>query len=354
MTGAELPLLISCEGRTPDAERAAEVAAALAQQRIVEITGELDTAIAAGRAGRKLIVLDGCRSACRARVLEARGLHPHAALDLTELGSSVDGDDTGAAGLAAEVAARLRSTAGAGGRARPPRPPRPLPAQRSGRAHGMEDYLLAIDALGSSAVECGALAAGTPTLAAHVSRLLGVSRASAGEMLGRLESAGFVERGPRKELLLSTSGRAAADRSVRRHRLLERFVTDFLGYPAAESHDRARGVADALDDDAVDRLGRALGSPERCPHGWPIDPERARAESRELTAVSALRSGQEATVVRLAEHDCGLVARLSGLGIVPGAQLVAGRRPARSIAVQVDGTMRRLDPADAAEVFVRR
>lgn len=356
MPDADLPLLISCEGRTTGPQLAAEVAAALEQRHVVEVAQELDHAIAAARSGRKLLVLDGCRSACRARVLEAKGLRPHAALNLGELRSSLEGADRAdTATLATEVASRLRSMGRADRRARPPRPARPSPAPRARRAHTVDDYLLAIDALASSAVECGALAAGAPTLAAHVSQLLGVSRASAGEMLARLEAAGLVERGARKELLLSTSGRAAADRSVRRQRLLERFVSDFLGYPAEESYERARSLGDALDEDAVDRLGRALGNPERCPHGWPIDPGQARAESRELTALSALPTGEGATVVGLLEHDRHLLARLSALGLVPGARLTTGqRRQARSIAVRVDGTMRHLHAADAAGVFVRQ
>ena len=66
--------------------------------------------------------------------------------------------------------------------------------------------------------------------------MLGVSRASAGEMLKRLEAEGLVERGERKEAILTETGIERAKHVVRKHRIIERFLTDFMGYTASESH----------------------------------------------------------------------------------------------------------------------
>ena len=63
--------------------------------------------------------------------------------------------------------------------------------------------------------------------------MLGVSRASAGEMLKRLEAEGLVERGEQKEAILTPEGAERARRVVRKHRIIERFLTDFMGYTAA-------------------------------------------------------------------------------------------------------------------------
>src|SRR5438105_12142746 len=112
--------------------------------------------------------------------------------------------------------------------------------------------------------------------------MLGVSRASAGEMLKRLEAEGLIERGKRKEALLTSAGRARAERVVRRHRIIERLLTDFMGYTAAEAHVHADALGDTFTDEMVERIEERLGRPERCPHGWPVDTDAEHAENREL------------------------------------------------------------------------
>lgn len=356
MVEARRPLVIACQGGTPLARLAGRVAVALDELGAAEALDDPDRAVAEAHAGRRLIALDGCASACRTRLLEAKGVPPRATFSLAELG--VDAPTLAAADperLAHTVAARLRAPPSARRPGPSTRPTRPAPAPRAKRAHSVDDYLLAIVALASTPVACGALAVDAPTLAAHVSRLLGVSRAAAGETLARLETAGLVERSPDKQLLLTGPGRVAADRAVRRHRLLERFVGDYLGYPVAECYERARMLDSAFDDDAVEHLHLALGNPDRCPHGWPIDPQRARAESRELTALSALAEHEQAIVVCLTEHDGALLARLHELGLTPGTRLNAKRRrPDGAIAIQIGGSTRPLEPAAAAATFVHR
>src|SRR5205814_10208790 len=88
---------------------------------------------------------------------------------------------------------------------------------------------------------------GSPTLASRVAEMLGVSRASAGEMLKRLEAEGLIERGEHKEALLTESGRARAEKVVRKHRIIERLLTDFMGYTGYESHERADELGDTVD-----------------------------------------------------------------------------------------------------------
>src|SRR6266545_876959 len=96
--------------------------------------------------------------------------------------------------------------------------------------HSVDEYLETIYFLANP------LGEGMPTLASRVAEMLGVSRASAGEMLKRLEADGLVERGEHKEAILTPSGRERAERVVRRHRIIERLLTDFMGYTAAEAH----------------------------------------------------------------------------------------------------------------------
>src|SRR6202043_3283445 len=91
-----------------------------------------------------------------------------------------------------------------------------------------------------------------PTLASRVAEMLGVSRASAGEMLKRLEADGLVERGEHKEALLTKKGRERAELAVRKHRIIERLLTDFMGYTAAEAHVHADELGETFSDD-IDR-----------------------------------------------------------------------------------------------------
>ena len=81
-------------------------------------------------------------------------------------------------------------------------------------------------------------------------------------MLKRLEGEGLIERGEHKEAILTASGRVRAERVVRKHRLIERMLTDFMGYTAAESHVHADELGDALNDDMVERIAERLGHPD--------------------------------------------------------------------------------------------
>src|SRR3954453_23965982 len=144
---------------------------------------------------------------------------------------------------------------------------------------------------------------GSPPLAARVAEMLGVSRASAGEMLKRLEADGLIERGTRKEALLTETGRERAERVVRKHRIIERLLTDFMGYTGYESHERADELGGTFIDDMVERIDERLGPPERCPHGWPVDPDVEQAENAELAPLAPLEPGTEATIVRIAAPD---------------------------------------------------
>ena len=123
---------------------------------------------------------------------------------------------------------------------------------------------------------------------ARVAEMLGVSRASAGEMLKRLEAEGLVERGEHKEAILTAAGRVRAERVVRKHRIIERLLTDFMGYTAAEAHVHADELGDTFTDDMVERIDERLGHPDRCPHGWPVDTDvRAGGEPRARAALGA-------------------------------------------------------------------
>ena len=223
------------------------------------------------------------------------------------------------------------------------------------QGHSVDEYLETIYFLAFPIGEYRPQSTGSPTLAARVAEMLGVSRASAGEMLKRLEADGLIERGTQKEALLTSAGRARAERVVRKHRIIERLLTDFMGYTAAEAHVYADELGDTFTDDMVERISGRLGHPDRCPHGWPVDTAFEQAENAELAPLSDLEPGAHATIVRLAEHDGDLLHWFYDQGLVPGSEIeVRGtERAAGQLTVKLNGAERAVSEKAAAGLFVR-
>jgi DtxR family Mn-dependent transcriptional regulator len=221
--------------------------------------------------------------------------------------------------------------------------------------HTVEDYLETIYFLAFPIGEYRPDTKGAPTLAVRVADMLGVSRASAGEMLKRLEAEGLVERGEHKEAILTPKGREVAERVVYRHRIIERLLTDFMGYTAAEAHEQADMLGNTFTDDMVERIAEQLGKPDRCPHGWPVDTEFEQAENLELKPLSDLAEGERAEIVRLAEHDGDLLHWYYDEGFVPGTELELRRAEpaAGQFAVTVGGDERAIGERAASGLFVR-
>jgi DtxR family Mn-dependent transcriptional regulator len=224
------------------------------------------------------------------------------------------------------------------------------------QGHSIDEYLETIYFLAFPIGEYRPLSSGgSPTLASRVAEMLGVSRASAGEMLKRLEAEGLIERGEHKEALLTASGRKRAERVVRKHRIIERLLTDFMGYTAAEAHVHADELGDTFSEDMVERIDERLGHPERCPHGWPVDPDFEQEENKELAPLSELEAGARATIVRLAEHDGELLHWFYDEGLVPGREIeVREAQPAAGqMTVRLNGTERAIGEKAAAGLFVK-
>jgi DtxR family Mn-dependent transcriptional regulator len=220
--------------------------------------------------------------------------------------------------------------------------------------HSVDDYLETIYFLAFPIGEYRP-ATGSTAIAARVAEMLGVSRASAGEMLKRLEADGLVHRGDQKEALLTPAGIERAKGVVRKHRIIERFLTDFMGYTAAESHVQADELGDTFTEEMIERINVRLGRPDRCPHGWPVEPEVEQTENADLVSLADLESGKRAEIVRLAEHDGDLLHWFYEEGLVPGTAVE--RREAQPAAgqlkVAVNGTERAIAEKAALGIYVR-
>ena len=196
------------------------------------------------------------------------------------------------------------------------------------RGHSVEDYLEAIYFLVSPIGEYQP-ADGSPANAARVADMLGVSRAAVGEMLKRMGNEGLLKRDGGRELVFTKAGAERAEQVVRSHRIIERFLTDFLGYSAAGAHEHADALGDSFTPDMIERMNERLGFPDRCPHGWPISPDAERAENAQLVALSDLDDGRRLrghAPRRARRRPAALVLRR---GLRARRDAVGRRRPAR-------------------------
>ena len=219
--------------------------------------------------------------------------------------------------------------------------------------HSIDDYLETIYFLAFPVGEYGPVVRDQPALSARIAEMLGVSRASVSEMMKRLEHEGLVERGERKEAILTEIGKEAAERVVRRHRLIECFLTQFLGYTPAEAHEQADILGATFTDDMIERTAERLGHPERCPHGWPVNPDQERTENLELRPLSDLAVGARATIIRLAEHDGDLLNWFYDSGLIPGTDVeIAERDSAGDLRLVVGDGSTNASELAAAGLFV--
>ena len=136
-------------------------------------------------------------------------------------------------------------------------------------------------------------------------------------MLGRLEDAGYVRRGAYKDLLLTAEGRAAADRALRKQRILECFASTRSATGSTSATSRRGRSPPGSTPTPLERVWNALGRPASCPHGWPLDSERARHESRGLLALGAVPPATPVSVERLDESNRDRLRALLDSGIAP-------------------------------------
>ncbi len=106
---------------------------------------------------------------------------------------------------------------------------------------------------------------------ANVARAMQLSPPTVHEMVGRLERDGYITRADDKTIAFTESGREHAEGIVRRHRLIERFLTDVLGIPWHEVHEEAERLEHAMSPVLEERMLAAIGDARTCPHGHPID-----------------------------------------------------------------------------------
>ncbi len=191
------------------------------------------------------------------------------------------------------------------------------------------DYLKAIWMLG------GADSVTTKDLAAR----LKIAPASVSEMLGRLNEAALVKHVPYHGATLAPRGLKEAMRLVRRHRLIETFLVQHLGFPWNEIHEEAEVLEHAVSDRFIEALDNLLGNPTHDPHGDPIPSAGGDLPATPAVSLTDARPGSRFRVSRLKTQKSADLARLSELGLVPDRVVaIAADQPEPGvIVIDVDG-----------------
>jgi DtxR family transcriptional regulator, Mn-dependent transcriptional regulator len=158
--------------------------------------------------------------------------------------------------------------------------------------------------------------ANLPITGANIARAMQLSAPTVHEMVGRLEQDGYVKRNEDKSLEFTKSGHDHAYAVVRRHRLIERFLTDVLGIPWHEVHEEAERLEHAMSPVLEERMLAAIGDATTCPHGHPIV-EGARPEGVPLADVE---QGASVRVLRFENEAEDLLIYLKDAGLYPGQE----------------------------------
>ena len=153
-----------------------------------------------------------------------------------------------------------------------------------------------------------------PITGANIARAMQLSAPTVHEMLGRLESDGYVRRNADRSLDFTESGREHAEGIVRRHRLIERFLTDVLGIPWDEVHEEAERLEHAMSPVLEERMLAAIGNARTCPHGHPI----AEGEREQGVPLADVEEGADVKILRFENEAEELLHYLKDAGLHPG------------------------------------
>lgn len=180
---------------------------------------------------------------------------------------------------------------------------------------------------------------------------LGVSASTASEAIRKLADQGLVSHARYGAVSLTDDGRAAAVSMVRRHRLLETFLVNELGYGWDEVHDEAEILEHAVSDRLLARLDAKLGHPVRDPHGDPIPGQDGTVPTPPAAVLAELDAGAQGVVARISDDDPDMLRYFDSLGIRPDARVdVVEHRPfAGTVCIRVDGD----EPVNIGDIAAR-
>ncbi len=192
-------------------------------------------------------------------------------------------------------------------------------AKSTGYSRSTEDYLKAIYELEAQ---------GSPVQTSAIAEALDVAPPSVSGMVKRLSESGLLEHEPYRGAHLTAAGRRAALKMVRRHRIVETYLTQKLGYDWDSVHDEAERLEHAVSDGLIERMAMALGNPRYDPHGAPIPTPDGEIEEQDLLLLTDVPVGSMAELRMVSDRDPALLRYIASLGLKVGVAFeVIGRQP---------------------------
>lgn len=209
----------------------------------------------------------------------------------------------------------------------------------------VEDYLKIIFDLSQATG-----VAGTNEIAAA----LGIAPPSVSGMIRRLAEQGLITHEPYRGVRLTKAGRRAALRTIRRHRIIEAYLTTALGYAWDRVHDEAERLEHAASDELVDRMAAAIGEPTTDPHGAPIPTREGTLDERALQTLDSVEAGRRARIQRVRDEDAQQLRYLAELGVMPGrtVEIVSHAPFEGPITLRVGRATRAIGPTLAKQILV--
>jgi DtxR family transcriptional regulator, Mn-dependent transcriptional regulator len=172
-----------------------------------------------------------------------------------------------------------------------------------------------------------------PITGANIARAMQLSAPTVHEMLGRLEADGYVLRKSDKSLDFTDSGAEHAAGIVKRHRLIERFLTDVLGIPWDEVHEEAERLEHAMSPVLEERMLAAIGNAQTCPHGHPI----GQASREQGVPLADVEEGARVRVLRFENEAEELLHYLKDAGLYPGLEGRLAESGGEEVAIEANG-----------------
>jgi DtxR family transcriptional regulator, iron-dependent repressor len=190
--------------------------------------------------------------------------------------------------------------------------------------------------------------AGLPMTGANIARAMQVSAPTVHEMIGRLEEDGYVTRAEDKSLGFTKSGREHASQIVRRHRLIERFLTDVFDIPWDQVHEEAEKLEHWMSPVVEERMLRAIGDAKTCPHGHPI----FEGDRETGVPLADVEEGANVRVLRFENEAEDLLHYLKDTGLHPGLEGKLDQSGDDEIVIVSNGTTHTITRSVAETVSV--
>lgn len=166
-----------------------------------------------------------------------------------------------------------------------------------------------------------------PATLGRIAEQLNQRTSTASEAVKRLSAQGLVHHSPYSAIELTDTGRALALQMVRRHRLIETYLFEKLGYTLSEIHDEAEKLEHAVSDTFINRIEQIMDFPQRDPHGDPIPTSDGRLNPDPIISLTESTVGTSYTIDRISDRDPDTLNYLEAHDIVPNAILTVTARP---------------------------